>query len=83
MTLEVPDSAMRVIGENAQAKVRLWAAIKGYELRELTAGAAADLAGLTRVEFLLALGRYGISVFDQSAEELEREIEAARRAGGR
>lgn len=74
---------MRVIGENAEAKVRLWAAIKGYELRELSAHAAAELAGLSRMEFLLALGRHGISLFDQSDEELEREVEAASRASRR
>jgi len=83
MTVEVPESAMRAIGENAEAKVRLWAAIKGYELHELTASAAADLAGLAKVEFLQELGRFGFAVFDQSWEELEREVQAARRAGGR
>jgi predicted HTH domain antitoxin len=39
------------------------AAMKLYELGQLTSGRAAELAGMTRVEFLLNLGRYKVFPF--------------------
>jgi predicted HTH domain antitoxin len=84
MTLELSESAIRALGENGEAKVRLWAAVKGYEMHELTAGTAAELAGLSTAEFLRALGQFGVSVLDDlTPEELEREVDVARRAAGR
>jgi predicted HTH domain antitoxin len=75
---------MRALGENAEAKVRLWAAVKGYEMRQLSTGAAAELAGLPIAEFLKTLGRFGISVLeDLTAEEIEQEAEMAGRASRR
>jgi predicted HTH domain antitoxin len=83
VTLQLSENAMRALGENGEAKVRLWAAVKGYEMHELTAGTAAELAGLSTAEFLKALGQFGVSVLeDLSPEELEREIDVARRARG-
>jgi hypothetical protein len=38
---------------------------------------AAQLAGMPRVEFLLLCGRYGVSVFQQTAEELKADAAAA------
>jgi predicted HTH domain antitoxin len=84
VTLELSEHTRHAIGENAEAKVRLWAAVKGYEMRELSAGSAAELAGLPLVVFLKALGQFGVSVLEElSPEELEREIEAAGRAARR
>jgi predicted HTH domain antitoxin len=84
MTITIPDSVAGLLGAEAEAKVRLWAAVKGYETRELTAGHAADLAGLSLAEFLLALGRFGVSVFDDlTPEELAHQVEAAAPARSR
>jgi predicted HTH domain antitoxin len=44
-------------------ELAMLAAVKLYELGKLSSGRAAQLAGLTRVEFLLALGRYQGSPF--------------------
>ena len=38
------------------------------------AGRAAELAGISRVEFLLSLGRFKVSPFEAELEDLEREI---------
>ena len=83
MTLTVPENALRAIGDNAEGKIRLWAAVKGYELDELSADEAAELAGLSKVAFLRALGQFGVSVVDTTEEQLERDLEVARRARGR
>ena len=35
---------------------------------------AAEIAGLSRAEFILALGRYGVSPFQQTSDELLADI---------
>jgi predicted HTH domain antitoxin len=47
------------------------AAVKLYELGRLSSGRAAGLAGMPRVEFLLALGRYKVFPFEAELRELE------------
>jgi hypothetical protein len=47
----------------------------GYpELGKISSGKAAALAGTDRASFLLGLGRYRVSVFNYTPEELEREV---------
>jgi predicted HTH domain antitoxin len=57
-------------------ELRTLAAVKLYELGRLTSGRAATLAGMSRVEFLLALKDY--KVFPLEAELRELEGESAR-----
>jgi predicted HTH domain antitoxin len=52
-------------------ELRMLAAVKLYELGRLSSGRAADLAGVTRVEFLLALGRYRVFPFEDELRDLE------------
>lgn len=54
--------------------LRLLGAIKLFELGKLSSGRAAQLAGVSRVEFLMMLGRYGVSPFQVTEEELRQEI---------
>jgi predicted HTH domain antitoxin len=82
MNVEISDRIAEFLGPEAADKVRLWAAVKAYEVEELSTGSAAELAGISIAEFLFALGRFKISVFNQTPEELEREIEVAARAAG-
>ena len=48
------------------------AAVKLYELGRLSSGRAAELAGVPRVEFLLALGRYKVFPFEAELNDLEQ-----------
>lgn len=50
----------------------LMAAIKLYELGRLSSSRAAELAGMSRVEFLLELGRYNVFPFETELNELEK-----------
>lgn len=52
-------------------EIRILAAIKLYELGRLSSGRAAELAGMPRVEFLLALGRYKVFPLQAELDDLE------------
>ncbi len=53
-------------------ELRLLAAIKLYELGRLSSGSAAELAGMSRVEFLMTLERYHVFPLEAELEDLER-----------
>jgi predicted HTH domain antitoxin len=50
------------------------AAVKLFELGKLSSGRAAQLAGMSRVAFLLALRSYQVSPFQTTSEELRQDI---------
>ncbi|MEK7768121.1 MAG: UPF0175 family protein [Pseudomonadota bacterium] len=52
-------------------ELRMLAAVKLYELGRLSSGRAAELAGLSRVEFLLSLGRYKVFPLQAELSDLE------------
>jgi predicted HTH domain antitoxin len=52
-------------------EVSMLAAVKLYELGRLSSGRAAELAGMSRVEFLLSLGRYKVFPFEAELHDLE------------
>ena len=54
-------------------EMRLAAAIKWYEMKQVSQGRAAEIAGLTRSEFIDALGRHGVTPFQYDAAEIEQE----------
>ena len=60
--------------------LRLMAALKMFELGQISSGKAAELACMSRVDFLHTCGRYRVSVFnyppEQAEAELRRELEA-------
>jgi len=79
VTLRYPEelvSAVQTTPEELEAQIRLMAALKMFELGKLSSGKAAELAGLSRAEFLEMCGRYRVSIFNYSPEEVAREIEA-------
>lgn len=47
------------------------AAVKLYELGRLSSGRAAELAGMSRVEFLMNLSRYRVFPLASELEDLE------------
>ncbi len=54
-------------------ELRILAAVKLYELGRLSSGRAAELAGMSRVEFLLELGRYKVFPFEAELGDLESD----------
>lgn len=51
-------------------ELRIAAAVKWYERELVSQGRAAEIAGVSRAEFVEALGRYGITPFQDSLEDL-------------
>jgi predicted HTH domain antitoxin len=72
-------SSVRQDPEGFTRELRIAAAVKWYELRRVSQGRAAEIAGLSRAEFIEALGRYGVSPFQQTADEIVRDAEEATR----
>ncbi len=66
--------AVHMTKEEMEHHIRLMAALKMFELGKVSSGKAAQLAGMSRVEFLETCGRYRISTFNYPPEEVEREI---------
>jgi predicted HTH domain antitoxin len=74
--LDIPEKV--ILAEKTDAvsfarELRILAAVKLYELGRLSSGRAADLAGMPRVEFLLALGRYKVFPFQAELNDLESQ----------
>jgi len=76
MTLDMPEealAALRTDPENFTRELRLAAAVKWYELGRISQERAARIAGLSRTEFLTALGQFGVSPFQYTATEVLEE----------
>jgi predicted HTH domain antitoxin len=73
ITVNLPEtafSALRKTPDEFGQEMRIAAAIKWYELEQISQGKAAEIAGLTRAEFILALSRYQVSPFQYSETDL-------------
>ena len=60
---------------NHEGLLRVTAAVKWYEMQLISQAKAAEIAGLSRHDFLLALSRFNVSPFQTTPEELRKEIE--------
>lgn len=76
MTIEMPEEVLAGLRKDPAGfaqELRLAAAVKWYEMRLVSQGRAAEIAGLSRREFLDALGRFGVSPFQYDADQVVRE----------
>jgi predicted HTH domain antitoxin len=75
------EHAVHMTKDEIEQHIRLMAALKMFELGKVSSGKAAELAGMSRVEFLETCGRYRVSVFNYPAEEIAEEIEKDVKSG--
>lgn len=75
--LQVPDEPLTSLHTEAEVfgrEVLLLAAVKLFELGRLSSARAAQLAGISRVEFLAVLPRYQVSPYaGLTPEELHQD----------
>ena len=77
LTIKYPrgfEQAVHLSKEEMEQHIRLMAALKMFELGKVSSGKAAELAGMSRVEFIETCGRYRVSAFNYTPEDLEKEI---------
>lgn len=78
VSIELPQDAFSALRRDPTAfvqEMRLAAAIKWYELEQISQAKAAEIAGLSRAEFLAALGRYDVTPFQyRSVDDLINEV---------
>ena len=68
------ETAIPMTREELEHHIRLMAALKMFELGKVSSGKAAELAGISRVEFLETCGRYRVSIFNYPPEKAEEEL---------
>jgi predicted HTH domain antitoxin len=80
VSIEIPDAAFAALRKSPDdfgREMRIAAAVKWYELGELSQGKAAEIAGLTRAEFINALTRFRVSPLQYTAAEMKKELAGA------
>jgi predicted HTH domain antitoxin len=80
VTFFIPDEmllALNATPEALAARIRLAAAVKLFEMGQLSSGAAAQLADVPKPYFLSRLSDYGVDAFDLTEEELVHDLKSA------
>ena len=75
ISFSLPES--QFVAETPEAvtqKIRLYAALGLYQSGELSIGAASELAGVDRYEFLEICKHEGVTLHTQTPDELEAEF---------
>jgi predicted HTH domain antitoxin len=77
LTIELPEDLLVLTHQSREEFVqeaKFLLAAKLFELGRISSGRAAGLCDRSRVDFLLALGRIGISAIQTTPEELREEL---------
>ena len=67
LTIKIPDSV-----DEKDLKMELAAHL--FEKGILSSGQAAELVGISKREFIETVGKYGVSIFGESKEDIENII---------
>jgi predicted HTH domain antitoxin len=78
VTIDLPAETFSGLGETPEGfvqEMRLAAAIYWYARGEVSQGKGAEIAGLSRRQFIEALGRAEVDAIQITEEELKQEVE--------
>lgn len=67
LTLQLPDTV-------DEKDVKMQLAAHFYDKGIMSSGQAADLVGISKREFIETVGQYGVSIFGESIDDLEKII---------
>lgn len=77
LSIQLPETVFSALRKNPDEfvqEMRIAAAVKWYELGEISQGKAAEIAGLTRSDFINALSRYQVPFLQYTPQELAEEL---------
>ena len=77
LTIAYPQDLLLSLKESPvefESEARLLLAVKLYELGKVSTGMAARVAGISRVSFLFALARFGLSPIGVEPGELAEDV---------
>ena len=77
VTIDLPEASLSILRTTLAAfvqELRLAAAVKWYEIGKISQAKAAELAGLSRAQFLKALGLFNVSPYQITPENLAAEV---------
>jgi predicted HTH domain antitoxin len=77
LTIDMPEAAFALLHKDQRefaSELRIAAAVKWYELERISQGRAAEIAGLSRAEYISTLSQYRVSPFQYSAEEVLEDL---------
>jgi predicted HTH domain antitoxin len=77
VVIDLPEDVFSILRSSPDTfarEMRLAAAVKWYEIGLVSQSKAAELAGISRREFLDALTRFGVSPIQVTPEELTDEF---------
>ena len=69
--------AVQLTRDSFEQEAKMAMAVKLFEMKRLSSGMAAKLAGVPRVRFLLELHRYDVPMIDLDEDELLADIQNA------
>ena len=69
ITIKVPSSL-----QMSEFEIAMMLASRLYDEGKLSSGQAAEMAGVSKKTFLELLGKYNVSVFGYSVDELEEDV---------
>ena len=77
LKLDIPEGAFSALRKNPSEfanELRLAASVKWYEIGIISQEKAAEIAGLSRTEFIFSLGKFGVSPFQYTIKEIKEEL---------
>ena len=80
MEIKYPESLPDLLHQsvdNFEMEAKMAMAVKLFEMQRISSGMAAEIVGMSRVEFLKELKKYDVSMINIDPEELTSDVENA------